>query len=77
MSWLSERAILTPKNDDVDMLNDAITSRVNPKAPEHELLSADCVGPEDDPLLYPSEFHNAQNASGLPPTHYDSNSAWS
>jgi hypothetical protein len=67
VAWLSERAILTPKNDDVDMLNDAITSRFNPKAPEHELLSADCVGPEDDPLLYPSEFLNAQNVSGLPP----------
>ena len=66
-SWLSQRAILTPKNVDVDIINDIITERFNPNAPTKELLSADSVGPEDDPLMYPSEFLNSLTVSGMPP----------
>ena len=66
-SWLGERAILTPKNVDVDMINETITDIFRPGAETHELYSADSVGIDDDATMYPSEFLNGLTVSGLPP----------
>jgi PIF1-like helicase/Helicase len=64
-----ERAILCPKNRDVQKINDMVTSTL----PQHEhiFLSIDNIVSEEhnDPAftLYPPEFLNSLEPSGLPP----------
>ena len=59
-----ERAIITPKNDDVDMLNEMIIKKI--PGPEQILYSFDSV--EDDPRnMYQQEFLNSVSTSGMPP----------
>ncbi|KAL6176715.1 hypothetical protein ACLB2K_053348 [Fragaria x ananassa] len=63
-SYMVERAIITPKNDDVDVLNDMIIKRL--PGPERTLYSFDYV--EDDTRnLYQQEFLNSISPSGMPP----------
>ena len=64
MESLCSRALLAPKNTDVDRINELATqyfpgeSKVN--------LSADLVTCEKQKSLYPTEFLNKINGSGLP-----------
>ena len=64
-SWFANRAILTPKNADVDTLNDDIIERIN--CDMQNLYSTDTVSAEDNSAIYPPEFLNSLNISGLPP----------
>ena len=61
----TERAILTPKNDGVDMLNDTIMDMFPGNSITY--LSADSIVETDHQHLYPMEFLNSLNISGLPP----------
>ncbi|KAI2514302.1 helicase [Fragilaria crotonensis] len=67
--YWSERAILCPKNKDVQQINDMVSSRL--PHDEHIFLSIDNIMSEeiDDPAytLYPPEFLNSLEPSGLPP----------
>lgn len=68
-AYWSERAILCPKNKDVQRINDMVTSRL--PHDEHVFLSIDNIISEEpnDPAhtLYPPEFLNSLELSGLPP----------
>ena len=61
--YFLERTILSPKNDAVDELNQAILTQF--PGEETIMHSADKVD-GDDGQLYPTEFLNAINVSGLP-----------
>ncbi|XP_073835848.1 uncharacterized protein, partial [Musca autumnalis] len=63
--WLSERAILAPKNLDVDNLNCTIQNNI--VGALHTFKSIDCVTNEDDATNYPTEFLNSLDVPGLPP----------
>ena len=66
--WLTGRAILTPKNVNVDIINTTIMSTIIPVSPADQIyLSADTVSDDDDGALHPTEFLNSLNVSGLPP----------
>lgn len=68
-TYWSERAILCPKNKDVQKINDMVSSRL--PHDEHVFLSIDTIVSEEsnDPAytLYPPEFLNSLELSGLPP----------
>ncbi|XP_052756253.1 ATP-dependent DNA helicase pif1-like [Galleria mellonella] len=55
--WLSERAILTAKNKDVDDLNYIIQNKII--GTMHSFKSIDCVTNEDEATNYPIEFLNS------------------
>ncbi|XP_062017408.1 uncharacterized protein LOC133733784 [Rosa rugosa] len=62
--YMVERAIITPKNDDVDVLNERIIQHF--PGPERILYSFDSV--EDDTRnMYQQEFLNSISPSGMPP----------
>jgi ATP-dependent DNA helicase PIF1 len=65
--YLVERAILCPKNEDVDMVNHKILSTVFTQ--EKTYLSSDSINDHDDHLnvLFPVEFLNNINMPNLPP----------
>ena len=63
--YLVEGAVLAAKNEDVDRINCAVTSRFPGQAVD--LQSADSVLREGDAILYPAEFLNSLDISGLPP----------
>ena len=67
LEYLSERAILAPRNDDVDLLN-SVASDAFPGA-FVELLSQDFIDDEETQAatLYPTEFLNSINPPSLPP----------
>ena len=64
-SWLCERAILAPKNDLVNHINRTIL----PKLPGYVEVykSIDNVVDQDQACLYPTEFLNSLEPSGMPP----------
>ncbi|KAL4589251.1 hypothetical protein LXL04_002157 [Taraxacum kok-saghyz] len=67
--YLKERAILTPKNETVHQLNDAIMNRI-PGDPTN-YLSSDTVckaqnGTNENEMLYSTEFLNSLQFSGVP-----------
>ncbi len=62
--YLSDRAILTPKNDGVDEINDMIINKIPGEV--FEFKSRDTVYDEREAYLYPTEFLNNLNISGLP-----------
>ena len=64
LKYCKERAILTTTNKIVDDLNDLIISKINGE--QHTYTSIDKVSTEDDQTLYPEEFLNSIEASGLP-----------
>ena len=63
-AYMVDRGIITPKNDDVDMLNEMIVNRL--PGEERILYSFDSV--EDDTRnLYQQEFLNSISPSAMPP----------
>ncbi|OMO58886.1 DNA helicase [Corchorus capsularis] len=67
--YLSERAIVTPKNDTVDIINSYLLSMI--PGEEQTLLSFDSVSKDskhhgDFSVLYPPEFLNTMKFSGVP-----------
>ncbi|XP_017473960.1 PREDICTED: ATP-dependent DNA helicase PIF1-like [Rhagoletis zephyria] len=66
-NWLSERAILAAKNNDVDHLNITIQKQII--GPLHSFKSIDGVTNEDEATNYPTDFLNSLDLPGLPP-HY-------
>ncbi|XP_064647485.1 uncharacterized protein LOC135500168 [Lineus longissimus] len=64
-NWLSERAILAPRNDAVRHLNNTLLQRL----PTEEKLykSIDTVPDIDQTVHYPVEFLNSLQPSGMPP----------
>ena len=63
--WVSRRAILTPKNDGVDKINELIMIKFPGKGRTY--LSADSVAEEDLHNAYPTDFLNSITLSGMPP----------
>ncbi|CAG4939145.1 unnamed protein product [Colias eurytheme] len=65
-SWVCERAILTPKNDQAAAaaINECILSEI--EGNEVVYTSINTVVEKDDATLYPVEFLNSLSASGLP-----------
>lgn len=63
-SWLCERAILTPKNEQAATLNDRILGEI--VGDEVVYTSINTVVDEDSATEYPVEFLNSLSASGLP-----------
>lgn len=69
MNYVTNRVILTPKNDDVDHINNKIAAMLDGDAREY--LSADSVedetGNQNGAHLFPTEFLNSLTPSGIPP----------
>lgn len=63
-AWLAGRAILMPKNAEVDRVNAKIAETFPGEV--WECTSADTVSKEDDTFAAPSEFLNSLNPSGIP-----------
>ena len=63
--WLSNRAILAPKNTTVDKIN----SKLLAKMPGEETVykSIDTMVDENEAVHYPTEFLNSQEPPGTPP----------
>lgn len=73
-AFITERAILTPRNEDVDRINkliieqaDLTTPGQQPAAPRRCYLSADAVVQTEQQGHYPLEFLNKLEFSGVPP----------
>lgn len=62
--WLCERAILAPKNDDVNRINNKIQLKIPGAITKYK--SIDTVVEEDEAVNYPVEFLNSLEPSGLP-----------
>ena len=62
---LIHRCILTPKNVDMQRINDCIMQLMSGQ--EHVSLSADQVNDEANEAAFPPEFLNSLNPQGLPP----------
>lgn len=64
-TWMCERAIVSPRNESVDEINDAILQKL---PNEYRIYkSIDTVVNLEDTVHYPQEFLNSLNPSGLPP----------
>ena len=61
--FVSQRAILTPLNDNVDKINEVIKFPGEGKT----YLSVDSVADEDMANIYPTDFLNSVTLSGMPP----------
>ncbi|XP_024007711.1 uncharacterized protein LOC112083870 [Eutrema salsugineum] len=66
--FFQERAILSLRNQDVDVINEFMLSEL--KGEEHEYLSADSIDTSDtskiDEVVYTQEYLNSIKVSGLP-----------
>ena len=62
--YLVERAILCPKNDNVDKINEKVISMF--PGIKRKYLSCDTVVEEGDEGAYPTEFLNSLNVTGMP-----------
>ena len=63
-AWLAGRAILMPKNAEVDRVNAKIAESFPGQV--WECLSADAVEKDDDSFAAPTEFLNSLKPSGIP-----------
>ena len=63
--FVARHAILTPKNENVDKLNEMIIGKFPGEGKTY--LSADTVGEDDSYNVYPTEFLNSITLSGMPP----------
>ena len=63
--WLSERAILAPKNIDVHEINNIVLTKIRDQAVLYK--SVDTVLEPSEAVNYPSEFLNSIDLSGFPP----------
>ena len=64
-NWVSVRAILAPKNDDVDLINAILMSCVTGEGKIYK--SIDKVMKDQDATRYPQELLNSLNHPGVPP----------
>ena len=64
-SWISSRAILCPRNEMVDRMNDRVLDLF--PGDVVTCLSVDSVAEVDQQAVYPVEYLNSLNLSGLPP----------
>ena len=64
---MTGRAVLAARNEEVHRVNDDVFSRIPADGPDVELLSADSTEEEGEEAVYPVEFLNSINPSGLPP----------
>jgi ATP-dependent DNA helicase PIF1 len=66
-TYVVERAILTPKNEDVDIINNKVLSKIEGK--EFVYYSADSIinPPSDAYNVIPVEYLNSLTLSGIPP----------
>ncbi|KAK3014463.1 hypothetical protein RJ639_008183, partial [Escallonia herrerae] len=63
------RAILTPKNEDIERINSHILSSIPGKAKTYKISDTICkasANSEEQDLLYPTEFLNSLKFSGIP-----------
>ena len=68
--YLKERAILTPKNDDADAINEYMFKQLKGKTVTYNSSDEICKGSTDNldqHDLYPIEFLNSLNFPGMPP----------
>ncbi|GKC25565.1 ATP-dependent DNA helicase PIF1-like protein [Tanacetum coccineum] len=68
--YLKERAILTPKNDDVDEINKYMFNKLVRKFVTYNSADEICKAStesQDQQQLYPTEFLNTLNFLGMPP----------
>jgi ATP-dependent DNA helicase PIF1 len=65
LAWLSQRAILAPKNDAVDFINSHILSQL--PGEERTYKSMDTVLDIDQAVHFPTEFLNSLQSPGMPP----------
>ncbi|GJS86701.1 DNA helicase PIF1, ATP-dependent [Tanacetum coccineum] len=68
--YLKEQAILTPKNDDVDEINNYMFNKLAGKSVTYNSADEICKASReslDQQQLYPTEFLNALNFSGMSP----------
>ena len=63
--WVAKRAILIPRNDGVDKINEVIMTKFPGQGRTY--LSADSVAEEDLHDAYPIDFLNSITLSGMPP----------
>ena len=63
--FVSQRAILTPINENVDTLNESIMKKFPGEGKTY--MSADSVAEEDLHNAYPTDFLNSITLSGMPP----------
>lgn len=63
-AWISERVIITLRNDSVDAINEHILEQLPGKSRTYE--SIDTTVNEDEATLYPTEFLNSLDHSGIP-----------
>ncbi|XP_018374141.1 PREDICTED: ATP-dependent DNA helicase PIF6-like [Trachymyrmex cornetzi] len=63
--WLSERAILTATNNDVNAINFSIQNGIPGEATTYK--SIDSVMNQDEVVNYPTEFLNSLDLPGMPP----------
>ncbi|XP_034030840.1 uncharacterized protein LOC117514441, partial [Thalassophryne amazonica] len=66
-NWLSERAILAPKNVAVDDINAKLLAQLPGQASSYKYMSIDTVPDPDEVVNYPDEFLNSLAPAGLPP----------
>ena len=67
--WLRERAILAPKNDIVNIINEKVLSMF--EADKKNYISIYTLTNQDEAIDIPTEFLNSLNPSGLPPHKLD------
>ena len=63
--FVSWHAILTPKNDNVDKINEMIIKRFPGVGKTY--LYADTIGEDNVHYVYPTDFINSLTSSGMPP----------
>ena len=62
--YFKSRILLAATNEVVDKINDELVAEM--PGDTHTLTSVDTVGDTDNPTMFPPEFLNKQNPSGLP-----------
>ena len=63
--WLRERAILAPRNDEVDAVNDKLLDQI--PQPSKTYLSQNTVIQEGKAVEFPTEYLDSLRPSGVPP----------
>jgi ATP-dependent DNA helicase PIF1 len=64
LSYMTRRVILTPKNSDVDRINEIVSGKLSGSAVVYS--SADSIEDEEQSHLFPVEFLNSLTPNGLP-----------